>query len=141
WPVQGGRGARGVLAVERSWRSHQERCAKPRPSEGSAFLVDGAFRAVIHPDQNLAFSRADLSQHPLLSGQDQEDVLGASADVPVSGWRVVVQEDADAALGPIRRLAHGAAFWIGIALIAALVLAVTTVRQVTRPVERLRAAA
>src|SRR5207302_1280079 len=66
---------------------------------------------------------------------------GASADVPVSGWRVVVQEDADAALGPIRRLARGAAFWIGIALIAALVLAVTTVRQVTRPVERLRAAA
>jgi diguanylate cyclase (GGDEF)-like protein len=140
-PVQGARGARWVLAVELSLRSLQERFEKLRPSEGSAFLVDGAFRAVIHPDPNVAFSRADLSQHPLLSGQDQEDVLGASADVPVSGWRVVVQEDADAALGPIRRLARGAAFWIGIALIAALVLAVTTVRQVTRPVERLRAAA
>ena len=140
-PVQGARGARWVLAVELSLRSLQERFEKLRPSEGSAFLVDGAFRAVIHPDQNVALSRADLSQHPLLSGQDQEDVLGASADVPVSGWRVVVQEDADAALGPIRRLARGAAFWIGIALIAALALAVTTVRQVTRPVERLRAAA
>src|SRR5438128_2355344 len=113
-PVQGARGARWVLAVELSLRSLQERFEKLRPSEGSAFLVDGAFRAVIHPDPNVALSRADLSQHPLLSGQDQEDVLGASADVPVAGWRVVVQENADAALGPIQRLARGAAFWIGL---------------------------
>jgi diguanylate cyclase (GGDEF)-like protein len=140
-PVHGPRGARWVLAVELSLRSLQERFEKLRPTEGSAFLVDSAYRAVIHPDPNVAFSRADLSTHPLLSGADQEDVLGASADVPVSGWRVVVQEDADAALGPIRRLARHAAFWIGLALAAAAILAVTTVRSVTTPVERLRAAA
>ena len=140
-PVQGARGARWVLAVELSLRSLQERFEKLRPTEGSAFLVDSAYRAVIHPDPNVAFSRADLSTHPLLSGLDQEDVLGASADVPVSGWHVVVQENAAAALGPIRRLARHAAFWIGLALAAAAVLAVTTVRSVTKPVETLRAAA
>src|SRR5438105_2838126 len=140
-PVQGPRGARWVLAVELSLRSLQERFEKLRPSEGNAFLVDSGYRAVIHPDPNVAFSRADLSKHPLLSGIQQEDVLGASADVPVSGSHVVVQENAAAALGPIRRLARHAAFWIGLALAAAAVLAVTTVRSVTKPVERLRAAA
>src|SRR2546422_245368 len=72
-PVQGPRGARWVLAVELSLRSLQERFEKVRPTEGSAFLVDSGYRAVIHPDPNLAFSRADLSKHLLLSGVEQED--------------------------------------------------------------------
>src|SRR5207302_9266445 len=40
-PVHGARGARWVLAVELSLRSLQERFEKLRPTEGSAFLVDG----------------------------------------------------------------------------------------------------
>src|SRR5437016_4000719 len=57
------------------------------------------------------------------------------------GWCWRCRCRATAALGPVRRLARGAAFWIGIALAAALVLAILTVRSVTQPVHRLRAAA
>jgi diguanylate cyclase (GGDEF)-like protein len=140
-PVQGARGAHWLLAVELSLRSLQERFQKLHPGSGSAILVDAAYRAVIHPDPQVALARADLSQHPLLGGPPQDDVLGASAEVAISGWRVIVQEDAADALGPIRRLARHAAFWIGAALAAALLLAIMTVRSVTRPVERLRKAA
>jgi diguanylate cyclase (GGDEF)-like protein len=140
-PVEGPKGARWVLAVELSLRSLADQFEKLRLGGATAFLVDGGGRAILHPDAEIELSRADLSQHPLLAGEGGEQWLGASADVPVAGWRVVVQQDAIEALGPIRRLARDAAFWIGIALFAAFALGLTTVRSVTKPVEALRAAA
>src|SRR5207248_11427543 len=62
-------------------------------------------------------------------------------DVPIAGWKVVVQQDTSEALRPLRKLALRAAFWMTLALIAALAVGSMTVRAVTRPVERLRAAA
>jgi diguanylate cyclase (GGDEF)-like protein len=140
-PVQGARGARWVLAVELSLRSLAERFARVRLGGSNAFLVDGTGRVIIHPDADLQAKRSDLSGHPLLVGRGDSRWLGASADVPIAGWRVVVQQDADEALAPLRRLALRATFWMVLALIAALGLGLTTVRTVTRPVERLRAAA
>src|SRR5205085_2672189 len=85
--------------------------------------------------------RTDLSSHPILSGRGDSRLLGASADVPIAGWKVVVEQEASEALRPLRKLALRAAFWMALALIAALAVGSMTVRAVTKPVARLRAAA
>jgi diguanylate cyclase (GGDEF)-like protein len=140
-PVDGPKGARWVLAVELSLRSLADRFEKLSLGGATAFLVDATGRAVLHPNPELELSRADLSRHPLLSGSGGSEWLGASADVPIAGWRVVVQQNPNEALRTIRRLARDAGFWIFLALVAALALGLTTVRSVTKPVEGLRAAA
>jgi len=66
---------------------------------------------------------------------------GASAEVPIAGWKVVVEQEASEALRPLRKLALRAAFWMALALVAALAVGSMTVRAVTKPVARLRAAA
>jgi diguanylate cyclase (GGDEF)-like protein len=140
-PVEGARGARWVLAVEISLRSLSERFARVRLGGSTAFLVDGSGRAIIHPDAEVRGQRKDLSSHPLLTGQGDSRWLGASADVPIAGWKVVIEQEASEALGPLRKLALRAAFWMALALIAALAVGSMTVRAVTKPVARLRAAA
>jgi len=140
-PVEGARGARWVLAVEISLRSLSERFARVHLGGSSAFLVDSSGRAILHPDAAVRGPRTDLSSHPILSGRGDSRWLGASADVPVAGWKVVVEQEASEALRPLRKLALRAAFWMALALIAALVVGSMTVRAVTKPVARLRAAA
>ena len=140
-PVEGARGARWVLAVEISLRSLSDRFDRVRLGGSSAFLVDGSGRAILHPDATFRASRKDLSSHPILTGRGDSRWLGASADVPIAGWKVVVEQEASEALRPLRKLAFRAAFWMALALIAALAVGSMTVRAVTKPVERLRAAA
>ncbi|MFL5413117.1 MAG: diguanylate cyclase, partial [Myxococcales bacterium] len=140
-PVEGARGARWVLAVEMSLRSLAARFANVRVAGSSAFLVDGSAHAILHPDPATQAQRKDLSSHPLLAGRDDPGLIGARADVPLAGWKVVVQQDSREALRPLREFALRAAFWMALALVAALAVGLMTVRAVTRPVERLRAAA
>jgi diguanylate cyclase (GGDEF)-like protein len=130
-----------VLAVEISLRSLSERFARARLGGSTAFLVDGNGRAILHPDAEVRGQRQDLSSNPILTGHGDSRWLGASADVPIAGWKVVIEQEASEALRPLRKLALRAAFWMALALIAALAVGSMTVRAVTKPVARLRAAA
>jgi diguanylate cyclase (GGDEF)-like protein len=67
--------------------------------------------------------------------------VGANATVPLLGWKVVVQEPADEALKPLRHLQRQSTLWLAIGLLVAVVLGVTSVRTVTRPIHKLREAA
>ena len=135
-------GARWVVAVEVSLRRMGESFARFRPGEsGAAFLLDGEGKVIVHPDHDLMFKQASLRDHPLMKGAKNSEWLGASAQVPLLGWKVVVQEPADEALRPLRHLARDAYLWLALGLLAAVLLGFTSVRTVTAPVQELREAA
>ena len=133
---------RWVLAMELSLRPLLRSVVEFKAGEtGEAFLVDARNRVVAHRQTLLVRDRADLSAHPLLAGTDPGDLLGAAAVAPLLGWKVVVQEPAAEALGPLRGALRTAALWVLLALIAAVATGLVAVRVVTRPVHRLHEAA
>jgi diguanylate cyclase (GGDEF)-like protein len=140
--VPGAEDARWVVAAEVSLRRMVESFARFRPGEsGAAFLVDGEGKVVVHPDHDLMFKQASLRDHPLVKGAQSNEWLGASAPVPLLGWKAVVQESADEALRPLRHLSRDAFLWLALGLLAAVLLGFTSVRTVTAPVRKLREAA
>ncbi len=140
--VAGPKGQKWVLAVELSLRRLAESFERASPGgSGAAFLVDQDGRVVLHPDRQLVLSQANLSDHPLVRGTPSEEWLGASATVPLLGWKAVVQEPAQEALQPLRSLVRDAVLWLCLGLLVAVLLGFTSVRTVTRPLDRLREAA
>jgi len=140
--VPGARNRRWVLAVEISLRRSAESFERFRPGEtGAAFLLDGEGRVIIHSEKALVFKQANLREHPLVRGVQSKEWVGANATVPLLGWKVVVQEPADEALKPLRHLQRQSTLWLAIGLLVAVVLGVTSVRTVTRPIHKLREAA
>jgi diguanylate cyclase (GGDEF)-like protein len=140
--VPGTKEARWVLAVEISLRRLAESFERFRPGEkGAAFLLDGDGRVIVHTDREMMFKQARLSDHPLVRGVQSEEWLGANATVPLLGWKVVVQEPAEEALRPLRHLQRQSTIWLGFGLLVAVLLGITSVRTVTRPVRKLREAA
>lgn len=133
---------RWVLAMELSLRPVLRTIVEFRAGEtGEAFLVDARNRVVAHRQMLLMRDRTDLSSHPLLAGTDPGPLLGAAAVAPLLGWKVVVQEPAAEALGPLRGALRTAALWVVVALAAAVATGLAAVRVVTRPVESLHQAA
>jgi diguanylate cyclase (GGDEF)-like protein len=133
---------RWVLAMEMSLQPLNKMLTEFRAGEtGSAFLIDSRGRVIVHRDRELMRNRADLSLHPLVTGRESPDLLGASADVPVLGWKVVVQEPASDGLRPIHRLRSQVLVWTGLGLALALGAALLFVRKITRPLAQLRRAA
>lgn len=131
-----------VLAMELSLRPLLRSIVEFKAGEtGEAFLVDARNRVVAHRQTRLIRDRADLSSNALLAGTDPGDLLGAAAVAPLLGWKVVVQEPAAEALGPLRGALRTAAFWVLLALVAAVATGLVAVRVVTRPVQRLHEAA
>jgi diguanylate cyclase (GGDEF)-like protein len=140
--VPGARNQRWVLAVEISLRRSAESFERFRPGEtGAAFLLDGEGRVILHSEKALVFKQANLREHPLVRGVQSKEWVGANATVPLLGWKVVVQEPADEALKPLRHLQRQSTLWLAIGLLVAVVLGVTSVRTVTRPIHKLREAA
>src|ERR1700682_1056837 len=140
--VPGARAQRWVLAVEISLRRLAESFERFRPGEtGAAFLLDGEGHVILHPEKDLVFKQADLREHPLVRGVQSEEWVGANATVPLLGWKVVVQEPADEALKPLRHLQRQSTIWLAVGLLVAVVLGITSVRSVTRPIRKLREAA
>ncbi|HZX95338.1 MAG TPA: diguanylate cyclase [Myxococcales bacterium] len=139
--VGGERNARWVLAVEISLRRLAESFERFRPGEsGAAFLVDGEGKVILHSVRKLMFQQASLKDHPLVRGEQSDAWVGANATVPLLGWKAVVQEPAEEALRPLRHLQQDALLWLGVGLLAAVVLGFTSVRSVTAPVRKLREA-
>ena len=132
-----------VLAMELSLRPILRSITSFKAGEsGQAFLVDGRNRVVAHRDTVLMRDRTDLSGHPLLAGSAAGgDLLGAVAAAPLLGWKVVVQQPAAEALGPIRGAMRTGAVWVLLSLLVAVVTGLLAVRAVTRPVQTLHAAA
>jgi diguanylate cyclase (GGDEF)-like protein len=136
------RGARWVLAVEVSLRGLADSFERFRPGErGAAFLLDGDGRVILHSEKELVFKQALMKNHPLVSGAQSDDLLGANAAVPLLGWTAVVQEPAEEGLGPLRHLQRESLTWLVLGLLAAVLIGFRVVRTVTAPVQELREAA
>jgi diguanylate cyclase (GGDEF)-like protein len=140
--VPGARTQRWVMAVEISLRRLAESFERFRPGEtGAAFLLDGEDRVILHSERDLVFKQANLREHPLVRGVQSKEWVGANATVPLLGWKVVVQEPADEALKPLRHLQRQSTLLLALGLLVAVVLGITSVRSVTRPIHKLREAA
>ncbi len=131
-----------VLAMELSLRPLVRSILEFKAGEnGVAFLVDARNHVIAHRDPLLIRDRTDLSSHPLLGGAFGSHLLGASAVAPLLGWKVIVQQPAAEALGPLRSTMRSAALWVLVALALAVFTGVVAVRAVTRPVQELHEAA
>jgi diguanylate cyclase (GGDEF)-like protein len=136
------RNSRWVLAVEISLRGLADSFERFGPGErGAAFLVDGEGKVILHPDKDLVFKQANMSNHPLVKGIQSEDLLGANSTVQVLGWKAVVQEPADEALRPLRHLQNQSLIWLALGLLVAVLIGFTAVRTVTAPLRKLGEAA
>jgi|GEM_PF-1121545 len=113
-----------------------------RPAEaGQVFLLDSDNKVILHPDPELIERQASLAELPILRGEPSSEWLGALAEVPLSGWKAVVQVPVAEALGPVSRLLRDLLLWIALGLAASFALGFLVVRKVTGPVESLREAA
>src|SRR5262249_2462100 len=131
-----------VLAMELSLRPLVRSIVEFKAGEnGAAFLVDARNRVIAHRDPLLIRDRTDLSSHPLLGGAAGQHLLGAGAVAPLLGWKVIVQQPAAEALGPLRSTMRSAALWALLALALAVATGLIAVRVVTRPVQALHDAA
>jgi two-component system NtrC family sensor kinase len=144
-----------VVAVELSLRRLNARFEETRDQGLKAFLVDLAGKAVCHSDRDVALARVDENTHrgllalvdPAQSASgvanlyDDDEALVAWARLSrLAGpqgrtWGVVVEQERTVALSAIRELAQRVAFWVGIALVLAVVAGVVLARGVVRPVE------
>ena len=138
-----GRGKdRWVLAVEISLRGLSQTFEAFRPGEQStAFLLDGHENVIVPPHTGAGLRFTQLRDHPIVKGTPTDAWVGASALVPLLGWKAVVVEPADEALRPLRHLQTSAIAFLFLGLLAAVGIGVTSVRTVTLPIQKLRDAA
>ena len=140
--IQATKKTRWVLAVELSLRRLAESFERFHPGEtGAAFLVDSEGKVILHSDRELVFRQASMSDHPLVKGVPSDEWMGANAVVPLLGWKAVVQQSSDEALGPLRHLQRDALYFVLLGLLVAVLIGFSSVRTVTSPIERLREAA
>ena len=145
-----------VVAAELSLRTLNRRFEEAKDEKLTAYLVDLEGRAVCHTDRRRALARADLSKQPgALQLADPraaasgvvglEDTKSASlvayarasrlAAADGKTWGVVVERDRAEALALVDGVAKGTGFWVGTALVLALVAGTILSRGIARPIE------
>lgn len=155
-PIEGGREKPWVVAVELSLRKLNARFEESRDEGLKAFLVDLSGKAVCHSDSAKALVRVDENQHEGVralvdptkpaSGVvnldvDDDDTLIAwsrlsrLAGAQARTWGVVVEQERASALAAIPTLAERVAFWVGVALVLAVLASLVLARGIARPVE------
>ncbi|MCC7075294.1 MAG: HAMP domain-containing protein [Deltaproteobacteria bacterium] len=147
-----------VVAVELSLRGLNQRFEEAADERFRAALVDLEGRAVCHTARDVALARAPVLPEaaarladPRASSSGALDARGeptllvayarASRLAAPDGktWGVVVDRDRAQALADVRALERRTLFWVGTALLLALIAGTVLARGVARPVERLTA--
>lgn len=144
-----------VVAAELSLASLNRRFEEAQDEKLTAYLLDLEGHAVCHTDRKRAVERTDLSSSS--GGRALADARAASSGVldrkqggvnlvawarasrlasPTgSTWGVVVERDRKEALAPVEALSTRTTFWVGTALLLALVAGVVLARGIARPLE------
>lgn len=149
-------GGEPIGAVEAlvSLRPIAERLREEGRGGVTAYVVDREGRVLMHSEPALAIQRPDFSRvkiveefrkAPVRLTQMYEDstsgtpteVLGTVAPVGRTGWGVVVQKQASTAFASVNRMLSATVFWIGLALLLAIVMAVVSASQIARPIRAL----
>jgi signal transduction histidine kinase len=145
-----------VVAVELSLRRLNTRFEEARDEHLSAFLVDLDGKVVCHTESLQALNRTDVANnvgvqalfdaHARASGVVNLDVdddvtlvsyarLTRLAGPQGRTWGVVIERPRGEALAAVDDLARRVAFWVGAALVLALLAGVVLAQGVVRPVE------
>ena len=145
-----------VVAVELSLRRLNERFVETRDEHLTAFLVDLDGKVVCHTDRSRALGRADVASNPgvqalfdaraaasgVVNLDEADDAmliararLSRLAGPQGRTWGVVVERDRKEALSDVNDLARRVAFWVGTALMLALLAGIVLAQGVVRPVE------
>jgi two-component system NtrC family sensor kinase len=145
-----------VVAVELSLRSLNKRFEEAADEQLTAYLVDLEGKTVCHTKRDIALARTDLSKSPGAAplGDPRAPASGVvDLNVPTSEkitayaratrlasaagktWGVVVERDRAEALAPVDGLARRTAFWVGTALLLALLAGFVLARGIARPIE------
>jgi two-component system, NtrC family, sensor kinase len=144
-----------VIAAELSLLSLNTRFEEAQDEKLSAFLLDLEGRAVCHTQKKLAVTRADLSASSGAraladprsgsSGVLDRKQGGASlvafarasrlASPSGTTWGVVVERDRKEALAAVEELSTRTTFWVGTALVFALLAGWVLARGIARPIE------
>ena len=151
--------ARWVVAVELSLRRLNERFFEAKDEGLTAFLTDLDGRLVCHTENIQALNRADFANNPGVQavfdtkanasgvvnlderGDDHRDTLVAYARLSrlaAAGgrsWGVVVERDRATALAAVDAMSRRVAFWVGVALVLALLAGLVLAQGVTRPLQ------
>ncbi len=155
-PIIDGKERPWVVAVELSLRRLNERFVEAKDERLTAFLVDLDGKVVCHTESLKALTRADVASNKgvqalfdpkeAASGvvnldADEDPTLVAWARLTrLAGpqgrtWGVVVEKDRKEALAAVDDLARRVAFWVGAALVLALLAGIVLAQGVVRPVE------
>lgn len=145
-----------VVAVELSLRRLNERFVETKDEGLTALLVDLDGKVVCHTQSAQALSRADLANNPGVQALFDAKMassgvvnLHASSDPTLIAWArlsrlagpqgrtwgVVVERDRAEALAAVSDLSRRVGFWVGAALVLALLAGVVLAQGIVRPVE------
>ncbi len=144
-----------VVAVEFSLAELNQRFEEAGHEGVRAFLVDLEGRAVCHTDVAVALTRQDMSAHPgvqrlrdpmatsaaALPHQKNDEWLSAFARAerlasPTGQtWGVVIERRTDDVLARVKEMTSRTAFWVGTALLLALLGGIILSRGIARPLE------
>jgi methyl-accepting chemotaxis protein len=154
-PIRGANGNLvGVLAAGMTIEETSRSIANWKSGKtGFAFLVDEKSKVLAHPRNDYVLSQKKLADHPMVAAfhadtkshlktfaSEGGDALGFVQGNKY-GWAVVVQQDEDELLGPLR-----ATFTVGLVLLVGAILLVVAIaiafsRMLVRPIVAMTAAA
>jgi len=115
---------------------------------GRAFLLDENGRVVAHTDPKMTKSQEDLSAHPaFIAGRSKESVnlqftengtktYASTARTP-QGWVLIVQQNADEILAPVKNATMIMAIIFGISAILVAVVAFVFANRMTLPIRQM----
>lgn len=145
-----------IVAVELSLRRLNDRFEETKDEHLTAFLVDLDGKVVCHTESTRALSRTDVANNPgvqalfdpraaasgvvNLDDDDDPKLIARARLSRLAGpqgrtWGVVVERDRTEALAAVDDLARRVFFWVGAALLLALLAGIVLAHGVVRPVE------
>lgn len=120
-------------------------------ADGAVTIVDEQGTVIAHPNRSLVGARLDqVAIAPLFDGmegattfaRDGRTYLAAYAPIGAPlGWGVVVEQERDAALGPVERIAAAATLATLLSALSLALLLSTLIARALRPMRQLGAAA
>ncbi len=145
-----------IVAVELSLRRLNDRFVEAKDERLTAFLVDLDGKVVCHTESLQAVGRADVVNNPgvqalfdarapasgvvNLDADDDPTLIAWARLTRLAGpqgrtWGVVVERNRAEALSAVHDLSQRVAFWVGAALVLALLAGVVLAQGVVRPLE------
>ncbi|MFZ0388847.1 MAG: cache domain-containing protein [Calditrichia bacterium] len=114
---------------------------------GNAFLISADGSVIAHPDKQLVLQRESFSGYPFFQDllnmregisqyvNEGTEVIATFAPIAELNWGIVVQQSEKEALELARKMRDRVVVLVALTTLLALVLAVTSIKRITQPLE------